>query len=593
MLLHLSLSLSLTLCDMEMEVQWKFSSSVDTHCRKAKIPGFRTWNLQQNMVAISLRNMYNITSTNLCIFVHCFSFIHDLLLHVLFTRNYTTSGLHRKTRSSRLNQTFLIRAVKNTEESVEVLGGDYEKKGTIVGAVALIIGTSIGSGILAIPKSTSPAVLSQSLLCTTHAHICICNTLGVSTMQGFIPSAVTMILCWAFLLVEALLLAEINVALLSRKTKRRKDEELEVISIRTMAQETLGEWGGNLATVNYVFLGYTTMVAYTSKAGDILYHFLNVPSSISGFFFTAVFTVLISVGGTRVTDQVNQWLTVTMIGLLVGIEVLAVQFGGWSGLETLGNWDKVPTTIPVIVFTLVYHDLSPVICAYLGGDLARIRTSVVLGSLVPLLILLVWDAVVLGLSAHTNQLIDPIELLKRLRWDGISVMVEAFSLLAVGTSLIGTLLGFSCFFSEQLNKFPRLGRSYAYDSSVLGEVNTLIGLKNWWESNEVNFAATAIAVAPPLFISTTVPDAFAVATNIAGGYCMTMLYGVLPPAMAWAMYKRSLDNEDGGDNKGLENMEDNGEMLLSNAKPVLVGVGVFACGIVIEQALQDILALYQ
>ncbi|KAF6139711.1 hypothetical protein GIB67_006659 [Kingdonia uniflora] len=476
--------------------KWKFSSSVDTHCRWAKIPGFRTWNLQQNMVAISLRNMYNITSTNLCIFVHCFSFIHDLLLHVLFTRNNTTSGLHRKTRSSRLNQTFLIRAVKNTEESVEVLGDDYEKKGTIVGAVALIIGTSIGSGILAIPKSTSPAVLSQSLLCTTHMHTCIGNTFGVSTMQGFIPSAVTMILCWAFLLVEALLLAEINVALLSRKTKRRKDEELEVISIITMTQETLGEWGGNLATVNYVFLGYTTMVVYTSKAGDILYHFLNVPSSISGFFFTAVFTVLISVGGTRVMDQVNQWLTVTMIGLLVGIEVLAVQFGGWSGLETLGNWDKVPTTIPVIVFTLVYHDLSPVICAYLGGDLAQIRTSVVLGSLVPLFILLVWDAVVL-------------------RRDGISVMVEAFSLLAVGTSLIGTLLGFSHFFSEQLNKLPRLGRSYAYDSSVLGEDKTLIDLKNWWGSNEVNFAATAIAVAPPLFVSTTVLDDFAAATNIA------------------------------------------------------------------------------
>lgn len=30
-------------------------------------------------------------------------------------------------------------------------------------------------------------------------------------------------------------------------------------------------------------------------------------------------------------------------------------------------------------------------------------------------------------------------------------MVEAFSLLAVGTSLIGTLLGFSEFYKEQLN----------------------------------------------------------------------------------------------------------------------------------------------
>lgn len=37
-------------------------------------------------------------------------------------------------------------------------------------------------------------------------------------------------------------------------------------------------------------------------------------------------------------------------------------------------------------------------------------------------------------------------------------MVEAFSLLAVGTSLIGTLLSFSKFFEEQLNNL-------SYDSA--------------------------------------------------------------------------------------------------------------------------------
>lgn len=39
----------------------------------------------------------------------------------------------------------------------------------------------------------------------------------------------------------------------------------------------------------------------------------------------------------------------------------------------------------------------------------------------------------------------------RVDWGGVPFMVEAFSLLAVGTSLIGTLLGFSEFFKEQLN----------------------------------------------------------------------------------------------------------------------------------------------
>lgn len=121
------------------------------------------------------------------------------------------------------------------------------------------------------------------------------------------------------------------------------------------------------------------------------------------------------------------------------IEVLAVEFGGWSGLWGSGDWGKVPVTIPVMIFALVYHDLAPgkhdtysnffflsnrmppglifyvpaVLCAYLDGDITRLRASVFLGSLIPLLALLVWDAIALGLSAQADQAVDPLELLMR------------------------------------------------------------------------------------------------------------------------------------------------------------------------------------
>lgn len=58
---------------------------------------------------------------------------------------------------------------------------------------------------------------------------------------------------------------------------------------------------------------------------------------------------------------------------------------------------------------------------------------------------------------------------------------------------------------------------------------------------------------------------------------MTMLYGVLPPAMAWA-----LDNKEG---------KDADQQALSRARPLLLGVGIFACGILVETILQDILPL--
>ncbi|MED6207838.1 hypothetical protein PIB30_039386 [Stylosanthes scabra] len=263
-----------------------------------------------------------------------------------------------------------------------------KKKGSVAGAVALIIGTSIGSGILALPQKASPA--------------------------GFIPSSVSVIVCWVFLLIEALLLVEINVALMRKKGKELgEDNELEAISIRTMAQETLGVWGGSLATIAYVFLAYSSMVAYCSKSGEILFNLINIPPPVSGSLFAGLFTMLVFFGGTRATDQVNQYLTSSMIGLLLAIEVLAVVFGGWSGVGGNNDWTKVPPTIPVIIFSLVYHDIAPVLCAYLEGDLTRIRASVFLGSLIPMVSLLVWDVVALGLAAEAGQVTDPVELLYR------------------------------------------------------------------------------------------------------------------------------------------------------------------------------------
>lgn len=123
-----------------------------------------------------------------------------------------------------------------------------------------------------------------------------------------------MIVCWIFLLIEAFLLVEINVALMRNKGKKQEDNELDVISIRTMAQETLGDWGGTIATIAYVFLGYSSMVAYSSKSGEILFQLINLPAPVSGSLFTALFTMLVSIWGTRATDRVNQYLTASMIG---------------------------------------------------------------------------------------------------------------------------------------------------------------------------------------------------------------------------------------------------------------------------------------
>ena len=130
-----------------------------------------------------------------------------------------------------------------------------------------------------------------------------------------------MVTCWAFLVAEALLIAEINVHLRRRRERDASHSggggelDLEVISMKSMAQETLGAWGGHLATAGYLFLSYTSMVAYASKSGEVLSRLVaGVPEPVSGAAFTAALALLVAGGGPGVTDRVNQLLTLAMIG---------------------------------------------------------------------------------------------------------------------------------------------------------------------------------------------------------------------------------------------------------------------------------------
>uniref|UniRef100_A0A0E0NSL1 Uncharacterized protein n=1 Tax=Oryza rufipogon TaxID=4529 RepID=A0A0E0NSL1_ORYRU len=438
--------------------------------------------------------------------------------------------------------------------------GGGAKRGSVVGAAALVVGTSIGSGILAVPQRTAPA--------------------------GFVPSAACIVTCWAFLVIEALLLVEINVHLRRKKGKDAGGDgdgggggQLEVISLKSMAQETLGEWGGNLAAAAYLFLSYTSMVAYTSKSGEVLSRVVaGVPEPVSGGAFTAALALLIAAGGTGVTDKVNQLLTFVMIGLLLTIEVSAVAFGAGLTLPANTNWEQVPATLPVIIFTLVFHDIAPVICAYLGGDLVRIRLSILVGSIVPLLSLLVWDDIALSISTD----LDGFDILDMLNTEWSYTVVETFSLLAVGTSLIGTLLGASQFFIEQMTNLV--------SSSAQGHEEEALrhrGAKTAVDNNRLSYIAAGAVVAPTVLIAATVPNSFSIATDIAGGYCMTILYGVLPPLMAWAIASRMSDSRAGSVEAESSVAGGSGNVDLTSAKPVLVGMGVFSVLMVFEQMSQD------
>src|SRR3990167_981007 len=101
-----------------------------------------------------------------------------------------------------------------------------------LGGFLLIVGTSIGCGMLALPVAT--------------AHI------------GFWHSIIYLFFCWFIMTTGALLILEVN---------HRLPAGSNMVS---MAQSTLGVCGKIIAWITYLVLLYALLSAYISGGSDIL-----------------------------------------------------------------------------------------------------------------------------------------------------------------------------------------------------------------------------------------------------------------------------------------------------------------------------------
>lgn len=103
--------------------------------------------------------------------------------------------------------------------------------GSLFGAVALITGSTVGAGMLALPAVTAPA--------------------------GIVPTATSLTVIWGLLTLDALLIAEVNLAARAARDASRAEAALDavgaaaggspssggIVTLRQMAEFTLGKAG--------------------------------------------------------------------------------------------------------------------------------------------------------------------------------------------------------------------------------------------------------------------------------------------------------------------------------------------------------------
>lgn len=382
---------------------------------------------------------------------------------------------------------------------------------SLLGAIALVAGTTIGAGILALPAKTLEA--------------------------GFAPSTAALLAAWAFMTTSGLLVAEVNVNTLCSL-------ERNAVSISTMTQETLGPNWSRISSAVYLFKQYTLLVAYVLQGGKLfLEEFSGANSPLADLPKETAGPLLYAglVGGALLVsppDLVEKVNTVLFAGVIASFAALIAL--GSQRLDpillTHVNVPAIVPAIPICILAISHQTVVPTICYQLGCDLPKIRQAIVAGTALPVLMFIAWNAVILGsvpfnyadLSAMTGTTFDPLDVL-RAYGNTFGDTVRAFSLLAVTTSFIGFYYGLTDFFADALGFDKRIG-SDAPDGEDDEAVDAAVK-----RSPAQKAILCALTVVPPVGFALWDPSVFFAALDNAGTYGALTLFGIIPPLMAWSL----------------------------------------------------------
>lgn len=357
----------------------------------------------------------------------------------------------------------------------------YERSaaGSVIGGMLLVAGCCIGAGMLALPILTG--------------------------LAGFFPSLSMLLLSWAFMTFTGLLLVEVNGWFKGQ------------VNLVSMSKEALGQKGNWTAWLSYLFLIYSLLVAYTAASGSIfsaildsLFH-ISVPGWASSIFFTALFGCIVY-QGTRTVDLFNR---VLMVGLIIAyLGMIALGISRIDPQLLLHSAPKYTLlSLPVLVVSFGFQNIVPSLTAYMKGDLKRVRISIIGGSLITLVVYLIWSLLVLGV-VEPNAIQDSyqkgeeatIALRAVLGSTAISHFAQGFAFFAIVTSFLAQGLTLTHFLADGFKLIP--------------------SRKNlWW--------LCSLALIPPLILALYNPQIFFKALSFAGGICAMVLFGILPICMAW------------------------------------------------------------
>lgn len=352
-----------------------------------------------------------------------------------------------------------------------------------IGGVLLIVGTSIGGGMLALPVANAAT--------------------------GFWQSSIVLLICWAFMTLGAFFILEANLYLPRGK------------HMVSMASATLGNYGLLASWISYLFLLYTLLSAYISGGADVLNDLLfKVGLHLNEWQASSLFTLLFGLvvyGGIYYVDYVNRSL---MFGKLLVYCLLIVLIAPLIKMEHFQHGDIrfITGSIMILITSFGFAIIVPNLRDYFDDDIKTLKKVILIGSLIPLICYLAWDAVIMGSlpsegnngleslmqNPHTTSALASL-LSEKVQNTTISALFNFFTSICMLTAFLGVSLCLYSFLADGL-KLRERGKHG-------------VGL----------FLLTFV---PPLLMVIYYPGAYMHALRYAGIFCIILLL-LLPALMCY------------------------------------------------------------
>lgn len=351
----------------------------------------------------------------------------------------------------------------------------------LIGSILLIVGTSVGAGMLALPIATA--------------------------QLGFIGSLILLFVGWFIMTSGAFLLLEVNLWMPQNS------------NLVTMARKTIGPLGQIISWVIFLLLLYSLLSAYISGGSGLLRHILealgvNVSAPLAAIGFTLLFGSVVYMG-IRAVDYVNRGLMFVKLTGYALLVLLLVPFVSASNLM-VGDMSNLTSSAAVMVTISAfgYSTIVPSLRIYFAGDIQKLRKAIFIGSLIPLTCYILWDMVIMGVIPLHGA-------------NGMLNIIHADnSTSALVTNLTTTAS------SGSVTLFTKIFTSVCVLTSFLGVSLCMTDfLSDGFELEKVGFNRVIIMLGtyiPPLIIVMFYPNAFIKALEYAGIYSIILL--VLIPA---------------------------------------------------------------